>query len=70
MASPMNYKFVTEPDDDLKCVICLGVAIDPQQHEKCGKLFCKECLEKYGKDKPCPSCRQKSSYYVDNRSKF
>ena len=30
------------------CAICLDVAEDPLQHGKCGKLFCKECLERYG----------------------
>ena len=66
-----HYKFVTEPDDELKCLICLGVARDPLQHEECGKLFCKECLEKVGRDKPCPNCRDtKSNYYVDKKSKF
>lgn len=69
--SSANSKFIAEPDDDLKCLICLEVARDPLQHEECGKLFCKECLEKYGKDKPCPNCRaEHSHYYVDKRSKF
>ena len=66
-----DYKFVTELDDELKCLICLGVARDPFQHEACGKLFCKECLEKFDKYKPCPNCRDtKSSYYVDKKSKL
>ena len=59
-----------EPDDDLKCMICLQVAQNPLQHELCGKLFCKDCLEKYGRSKPCPNCRAElSQYYSDNRSK-
>ena len=37
-----EYKFIREPDDALKCAICLEVARDPHQHEECGKLFCKE----------------------------
>ena len=66
-----RYNFVSEPDDDLKCLICLGIARDPLQHEECGKLFCKVCLEKYGKNKPCPNCRAKQShYYADKRSRF
>ena len=74
MASPSQnsyeYKFIAELDDDLKCLICLGVARDPLQHVKCGKLFCKECLEKFGKDKPCPNCRvQHYDYYEDIRGK-
>ena len=66
-----EYKFIREPDDVLKCAICLEVARDPHQHEECGKLFCKECIEKYGRDKPCPHCRtQGSQYFRDNRSKY
>ena len=66
--SRCEYKFISEPDDELKCLICLEVARDPLQHEACGKLFCKDCLEKHGKDKPCPNCRKgQSHYYVDRR---
>ena len=62
--------FVVEPDDDMKCLICFDVARDPLQHEACGKLYCRACLEKYGRDQPCPNCREEqSNYYVDNRSK-
>ena len=65
-----QYKFVVEPDESLKCLICLEVANDPLQHEGCGKLFCKECLEKHGRDQPCPNCRGGAHFYVDNRSEF
>ncbi len=66
-----ELKFLTEPDNGLKCLICFEVAKDPLQHEACGKLFCKECLEKYGRQKPCPNCREQDShYYTDKRSKL
>ena len=62
-----DYKFVSPPDDNLKCVICLEVAQDPKQHEDCGKLFCSECIEKNGR-KPCPNCRAVNSrYFKDKR---
>ena len=61
-----GYKYLVKPTDELKCVICLDVAEDPLQHEKCGKLFCKECLEKYGRKKPCPNCRQEEAYFFDD----
>ena len=65
-----EYKFLADPPDELLCLICLGVAREPLQHEGCGKLFCKECLERHGKDKPCSNCRKdNSSYYLDKRSK-
>ena len=65
----VDWTFVGEPEDDLKCLICLSVAQDPLQHEKCGKLFCKNCLEKHGRYKPCPNCRQdEAHYFADIRS--
>ena len=72
-ASPSGYdcNFLTEPDDALKCLICLAVAKDPRQHEECGKLFCNECIEKYGKDKPCPNCKKTGAqFYKDHKSKL
>ncbi len=49
----LEYQFILEPDEALKCSICLEVARDqPMQHGGvCGRLFCKECIEKHG-DKP------------------
>ena len=62
------YKFVSEPDDSLKCSICLEVAVDPKQEEECGKLFCSECIRKNG-NKPCPTCRTVSpKYFSDKKS--
>ena len=62
-----EYNFIGELSDKVKCLICLQVAEDPKQHETCGKIFCRECIEK-NKDKPCPSCRAESSnYFTDTR---
>ena len=64
----LEYSYVSEPDADLQCAICLGLVKDPLQHEECGKLFCEECIKKHGKDKPCPHCRtQGSKFYQDKR---
>ena len=71
--APNGYdcNFLSEPDDALKCPICLYVARDPRQHEECGKLFCSECIEKYGVYKPCPNCRRIGAhFYKDHRSKY
>ena len=66
-----GYKFITEPDDDLKCLICKLVAKNLWQHGGCGGLFCKECLDKYGERKPCPCCRMEfPQYFEDTRSKY
>ena len=72
-SSKFDYRFITEPDDSLKCSICIEVAKgQPMQHgaSGCGKLFCKKCIKKYGK-KPCPICRgERPRYFEDVRSKF
>ena len=64
-----KYNFVSELDTALQCVICLEVAEEPWQHGKCGRLFCEQCLEKLGRDKPCPNCRMpQPQYFEDNKS--
>jgi late competence protein required for DNA uptake (superfamily II DNA/RNA helicase) len=64
-----KFSFIAEPESDLLCMICLEVATDPWQHNKCGRLYCKECLKKYGRNKPCPNCRKEHpKYFNDNRS--
>lgn len=69
-SSSFTYQFVNEPGDGFKCLICLEVAKEPWQHSKCGRLFCKACLELYGKDKPCPLCMTKQTqYFEDTKSK-
>ena len=65
-----EYNFVTEPDDSLKCLICLEVATNPSQHENCGKLFCSACIKKNG-NRPCPNCKAvKPQYFKDTKSKI
>ena len=67
MATP-EYTFVDAVDDALKCHFCKKVAENPQQHENCGGLICRECLVKDGREKPCPKCGEVSNYYVDKKS--
>ena len=67
--SGYDCKFVSEPAHTLKCLICLSVARDPRQHEACGKLFCSQCIEEYGRDKPCPNCKTTGSqFFIDHKS--
>ena len=69
--SVMKYKFISQPDAELMCVICLDVAEEPWQHAECGKLLCKKCLDQLGKDKPCPNCRrEKPQFFPDIRGIF
>ena len=64
-----NCVFVVEPSDSFKCLICLDVAREAKQHEVCGKLFCKECIEK-NLGQPCPNCRAPNpKYFSDKKSK-
>ena len=66
-----KYNFVSKPDSALQCVICQEVAEEPWQHDECGRLLCKQCLEKYGRKKPCPNCKKMlPQYYEDNKSEF
>lgn len=70
-SSDYGYTFLSEPDDSLRCLICLGVAVEPWQHSKCGRLFCKTCLDVYKRNRPCPNCREeRPQYFEDNKSKF
>ncbi|XP_032425042.1 nuclear factor 7, brain-like [Xiphophorus hellerii] len=50
-------------DDDLCCPVCLEIFKDPVLLS-CSHSFCKECLQKYWRDKPgreCPVCTRRSS---------
>lgn len=63
----VQYNFITEPIDSLKCLICLEVARDPMQHaeNRCGKLFCRKCWKKYHK-RDCPNCRQRNPRVISD----
>ena len=70
-----HSNFVNKPNDSLTCLICLGVARSPLQHETCGKLFCQSCIAEL-KDKAditvpdCPHCRgRRPKYFTDIKSK-
>ena len=67
-----GYKFLVKPSADLKCIECSQVAVEPWQHGKCGRLFCKLCLDQHGITNPCPECKTSEPmprYFEDNRSK-
>ena len=68
--SVSKYNLTAELNSALECVICLDVAEDPYQHvgHQCGRLLCKECLERLG-NKPCPNCRgEDPQYFQDHKS--
>ena len=68
VVSSSKYKLLSPAIDALQCPVCLDVASDPWQHNQCGKVFCRECVEKHGKKKPCPNCRGKQPYFEDRKS--
>ena len=67
----LDYTFIKEPDGSLKCRLCHKIAREPWQHGKCGKLFCKKCIDEQEKEAPCPACKTEDpQYFEDSRSKF
>ena len=68
----LQYSLVHgEPDDVLKCCICLEVARDPKQEEGCGKLFCSGCIEELEEDSSCPTCSvTEPRYFKDKKSEL
>lgn len=47
------------PKNEENCCICMDKLTNPKRLQKCGHIFCKECIEQYFKYKPaCPSCGQ------------
>ena len=68
-----DCKWVEEPSDELKCLICLSVARDPQQHGNggCGKVFCQSCITENQKhNNTCPNCREQLTTFKDERGKY
>ena len=65
-----SYSFISKPDANSFCAICLDIASQPKQCEDCGKLFCSECIENNGRE-PCPNCRTDDpKYFKDVKSKL
>eukprot|EP00118_Oscarella_pearsei_P009111 m.50500 g.50500 ORF g.50500 m.50500 type:complete len:80 (+) comp34076_c0_seq4:147-386(+) len=63
MANSEGYEeaFISPPDEELKCPVCLMVARDPIL-TKCGHLFCETCYQRIPNKrmgiKECPIDRQ------------
>ena len=59
------------PADEYTCLICFLVAREAQQASCCGKIFCKQCLEKSLRlNESCPNCREdlNNKYFTDRRA--
>ena len=61
-------KFVDAPPDKLMCQICLSVAHTPHQMPCCGRVYCKDCLDKHKRlSDACPNCRKTRQSFSDTR---
>ena len=67
-----DYELVSgPPSDDYICLICTLIAREAQQASCCGKIFCKQCLEKSARaNNNCPHCREdlNGKYFPDRRA--
>lgn len=63
-------EFEEEVPHELFCSICFLPARDPQQTRcACAKLYCLECVVKYGQvSKNCPTCRRPLDVFPDGLS--
>ena len=59
-------------DEDLMCLICHMVAVNPQQSQCCGKIYCQQCVEKFSRrnsNPKCPTCRKYGvEFFEDKRA--
>lgn len=58
-----------EEEDDNRCPICLDKMETPKKLEKCGHVFCKECIEgSFRHHKPvCPTCNTVYGLIIGNQ---
>lgn len=62
-------EFIDPPPNDLRCIMCLRPAQDPQQSTCCGRLFCKFCLaERKKTTSECPQCHEPVHCFYDRAS--
>ena len=67
--SGLPFEYLTNGNEDfnklIECPICLKILIAPKTCNKCGKSFCKNCIEtSLKKNKNCPFCK---TIFKDNR---
>ena len=57
-------------NEDLVCLICQMVAINPMQSHCCGKIYCQNCINKFKKRNPvpkCPTCRKAGVQFFEDK---
>lgn len=66
----LEYDWVDLVPDALICLICkCAAAVNPHQTQCCGRVFCKDCLDRLPVN-VCPQCRVNLQTYPDKRSKY
>ncbi len=55
---PQQVASQPSDDDEAMCVICMDQCIDQKKLDKCGHVFCSQCINDYFQKskKMCPSC--------------
>ena len=55
-----DCEFIQKPPIRSSCPICLLILREPYQVTCCGKIFCRDCIQRITiKKKPCPTCNEK-----------
>ena len=55
-----DCEFIEKPPIRSSCPICLLILREPYQVTCCGKIFCRDCIQRITiKKKPCPTCNEK-----------
>ena len=45
-----EFEYLEEPQEDIKCPLCLDVFKDAHEVSFCGHVFCKDCIMKTKKE--------------------
>ena len=72
--SKINWSFVREVPDYMKCNVCFNIFVEPQLLSCCGRNICKHCIENHIQrvssqtdQKPsCPYCREEEFQQIKN----
>ena len=63
----IEYKFISQPDEDLLCQKCNEIVNEPHQMKCCSSLFCKSCISDSEFQNGC--CKEPGRSTPDGRSK-
>jgi hypothetical protein len=72
--SKVNWSFLKEVPDYMKCNVCFNIFVDPQLLSCCGRNICKSCIENHVRRvsslrdqiPSCPYCREEGFQPIKN----